>query len=63
MPSTQNYFILVKETEDKKAMSPSLFLHGPLTYMPWDGSYALFSLKVIARDPDYTCWFEPALCW
>ena len=60
------YFILLKETEEKRAMSNSLFLHGPLIYVQWDDNYALFCLRarvVLPRDSDCTCWFEAVVHW
>ena len=37
------YFILLKETEEKRATSNSLFLHVSLSYMQSDDNYALLS--------------------
>ena len=42
------YFILVKETEEKRAISNSLFLYGSLIYKEWENNDALFCLKAIA---------------
>lgn len=49
------YFILVKETEDKRSTSNNLFLHGPLIYMQWNNNYAFFCLGGSFQEIQIVC--------
>lgn len=60
------YFILLKETEEKRATSNSLFLHVSPSYMQSDDNYPLLSESnswVLSSEAKCICWFKPGVHW